>query len=82
MINNPDADIRLGDINSPAFRLASAVYPRARVHNFTAAFPGDVDDVIETNFKHIKEHKLILANSLGATTLAKNGLYSIPFFPG
>ena len=50
MINNPDADIRLGDINSPAFRLASAVFPRTRVHNLTADFPGDVDDVIGTNF--------------------------------
>ena len=65
MINNPDADIRLGDINSPAFRLASAVFPRTRVHNLTADFPGDVDDVIGTNFNWYKRAQINLGNLAG-----------------
>ena len=87
MRNNPDANTRLSDFNSPAFYLVGAVSTRTRVHNFTADLPCDVDDAMAASCKHVNKYKLILAASLGATstmfpTLTKNGLCSIPFFPG
>ena len=61
MILKPDANIRLGDFNSPAFCLVGAVCPRNRVHNFTAGFPCDVGDAIRAACKQVNKFKLILA---------------------
>ena len=88
MRNNPDANTRPGDFNSPAFYLVGAVSTRTRVHNFTADLPCDVDDALAAKkCKHVNKYKLILAASLGASstmfpTLTKNSLCLIPFFPG
>ena len=87
MIIKSDTNIRLGDFNSPAFRLVGAVRPRNRVHNFTPDFRCDVGDAIGTIFKHVNQYKLIMAPSMGATrttftSLTKNGFCSILVFPG
>ena len=63
MIRNPDANIRLGDFNSPAFCLVGAVCTRTGVHNFTVDFPGEVGDAMRANCKHVNKYKLILAAS-------------------
>ena len=67
MIRNTDANIRLGDFNSPAFCLIGAICSRTRVHNFTADFPCDVGGVMRgANCGHENKYKLILAAPLAA----------------
>ena len=73
MINNLDANIRLWDFNSPAFRLVGAVCPRTRVLNFTANFPCDVDDAMRANCKNVNKYNLILVASLGAKNIVSHG---------